>query len=108
MLLGDPLLRTGFEHIERKSATVEHFVMKFAQVEFRSQLLLSALAELADLELAEFVAERLSWPGNIAVGLGLESGLIDRAGFAEEIYNLIAAPAFGVNSRIHNKAHRSE
>ena len=40
-----------------QTASVEHLVVELAQIEFRAQLFLSALTELAELELAQLVAE---------------------------------------------------
>ena len=69
---------------------------------------LGALAEFAELELAELVTEGLCGPRNVAVGLGLDRGLVDRAGFAEEVHDLIAGPPLRVDSGVDDQAHRAE
>ena len=70
--------------------------------------LLGAVAQLADLELAELVAERLGGPGDVAVGLGLDGGLVDGAGLAEEVDDLVAAPALGVDAGVDDQADGAE
>src|ERR1700736_339557 len=82
--------------------------MKSANVELRSQFLLRPVAEFANFELAQLVAEGLCGPRDVAVGLGLDGGLIHGAGLAEEIYDLIAGPSFGVNSGIDHQTHSPE
>ena len=69
---------------------------------------MGAFAEFANLELAEFVAEGLRGPGDVAVGFGLDRRLIDGAGLAHEFHDLIARPSFGMDSGVHDQAHRAE
>src|SRR5579859_1011592 len=47
-------------------------------------------------------------PRNVAVGFGLYRRLIDGARLAEEIHDLIACPAFRVDSCVHNQPHGAE
>ena len=82
--------------------------MKTADVEFRTQLLLRAAAQLAKLELAELVRQRLRRPGDVAIRLRLDGGFIDRLIFAEEFDHLIAAPALRVKTGVHHQAYRAE
>src|SRR5208337_4886777 len=76
-----------------------------ADVKLGAQFLLGTFAEFADLELADLVTERLCGPGDIAVGLGLDAGLVNSAGLAEEIHDLLAGPSFGMDSGIDDQAY---
>ncbi len=107
-LLGDPFVGAGVEQIEREGAAVEHLVVEFADVKLGAQFFPGTFAEFANLELPKFVAEGLRRPCDVAVGLGLDRRLVNRAGLAEEIYDLIAAPSLGVDSGIHHETHRAE
>src|SRR5258708_5494684 len=82
--------------------------MEAADIKLGAQFFLGALAEFAKLDLAELVAEGLRGPRDIAIGLGLDRGLVDRAGFAEEIHDLIACPAFRVDSGVDNQTYCTE
>src|SRR5271156_4936151 len=104
----NPALGAGIEKIQRERSAIKHFVVEAAQIELRSEFLLGAFAQLADLELAKLVAERLGWPGNVAVGFRLDRRLIDRARLPHEIHDLIAAPAFGMDSGIDLQPHGAE
>ncbi len=75
----DPPVGAGIEQIERQSAAIEHLVVKFAEIELWTQFALGTLAKFAELQLAKFVAEGLCGPGNVAVGFGLDGGLVDSA-----------------------------
>src|SRR5271169_3407623 len=77
-LLRDPLIRPGVEQIEGERSSVEHFVVELANVELGPQFLLGAFAKLAELELAELVAESLRGPRDVTVRLRLDRWLIDR------------------------------
>src|ERR1022692_349630 len=89
----NPAHRARLQQIERQNAAVQHLVVKQADIELRSQLRLCAVAQFAEFELTELVAERLGGPRNVAIRLGLDRRLIDRAGFSEEIDDLVARPA---------------
>src|SRR5581483_11373686 len=108
LLLLNPTVCTRLEQIERQNAAVEHLVVEAADVEPLAQLLVGALAQLAEFELAELVGQGLRGPGNITVGLRLQSGLIDRAGLAEEVHHLLTRPALRVDAGIHYETHRAE
>src|SRR3984957_20411754 len=75
MLLGpvllclNPTVGARIEQVQLQDAAAEHLVMKAADVEFRTQLPLRAGAQLAKLQLAEFVRQCLLRPGNIAIRL---------------------------------------
>ena len=107
-MFSDPFVGAGFEEVQRQRAAVQDFVVEGADIELRSQLLLGMVAEFANLELPEFLAERLSGPGDVAVGLGLDRGLVDGTGLAHEFDDLIATPALGVNAGVDNQAHGAE
>src|SRR5262249_1585521 len=89
-LLGDPFIRALIEEVERQGSAIEHLVMKSSQIEFRAQRFLGAIAELTELELAKLVAERLSRPGDVAIGFRLNGRLVDGAGLAHEFHDLVA------------------
>src|SRR3954454_5728102 len=64
------------EDIQRQAAAGEHLVVEAAEVERRAELLRRACTKVANLQLTEFVAARLSRPGDVAVGLRLDGRLI--------------------------------
>ncbi len=106
--MGDPFIRARVEEIEGEGSAVEHLVVEAADVELGAQLFLGAVAEFAELELAELIAEGLGGPSDVAVRLRLDGGLIDGAGLAEELHDLIAGPAFGVDSGINDETDGAE
>ena len=59
-----------FQYGHRHWTVQEYDVVELARVELRAEPVGRARAELANLELAHLVGERLAWPGNIAVRLG--------------------------------------
>ena len=56
--------------------------MERSEVEAGTKLLLGAIAEIENLELADLVAEALSRPCNIAVNFSSDRSLISGAAFA--------------------------
>ena len=80
--------------------------MEGLDVEAGTKLLL-AMAEFENLELADLIAEPLSGPCNTSVNFCLDRRLIGGAAGAEVSHCLFAAPAFGVNARIDDKANRT-
>src|SRR6476646_2985951 len=82
--------------------------MEAADVKLRPQYFPGAFAEFANLELAQFVAEGLRRPGDVAVGLRLDRRLIHGAGLAHEIHNLVACPTFRMDSGIDHETHCTE
>ena len=78
--------------------------MKGSYIKPGAELRTSTLAEFAELELSQLVAQSLARPGDVAVGLRLDLGLVDGAGFAEEVDHLVACPAFGVNAGVDHQA----
>ena len=61
-LRGDPAVDLGLEHVERQRAVREHGRVEFAHIEAIAERGLRPGPQLADLELADLVRERL--PGN--------------------------------------------
>ena len=51
---------------------VEHRVVEFAEVEFRSEFLFRFRAQFDDLDFAELVAQRLTRPRNVAIDFGFD------------------------------------
>ena len=78
-LFCDPCVGAGFEHIEGQSSAVEHLVMETAGVKLGAQFFLGVFAQFADLEQAQFLRESLRGYRDIAVGFGLDRGLVDSA-----------------------------
>jgi hypothetical protein len=105
-LFGDPLLRAGFEEIERETSAVEHFVVEGANVKLGTQFFSSSLTEVQELGLAYLVAASLCGrPRNVPINLRLDRWLIGCAGFSHKLNGLIASPSLRVNSRIDHQAH---
>src|SRR6202042_1824934 len=50
-LILDPAIGARVQQVERQHAAVQHLIVKAADVEFRTQLLLGAVAQFAKLEL---------------------------------------------------------
>jgi hypothetical protein len=104
----NPAIRAGVEQVERENATIQHLVVERPDVKLWTQFLPSAFAKFDELELPDFVTKGLGRPGNVAVCFGLDLGLVEGAGFAEEVDHLLAAPALGVDARIDDQAHRAK
>src|ERR1051326_5016536 len=108
LLRGDPACDSLIEHIERKAAAAEDGVVELALIEMRAELLRRALAQLANLQLAELVAARLRRRRDVTICLRLDRRLIDRVRFAHEVDDLIARPVHVVNAGIDDETHRAE
>ena len=67
--------------------------MKGPDTEALPRLLLGALAEFEDLELADLVAEALSRPGDISVDFSLNRRLISGATFTKVGHSLVGPGA---------------
>src|SRR6185436_11729029 len=89
---GDPAVHVLLEHAQRNGAAAEDDVVEVADVELRAERLLRAPAELANLQLAELVRQRLAGPRNVAIDLGLD--LVERQGGARGhvVDGLLARP----------------
>src|SRR5690349_2106579 len=70
-LLLDPPVHASLQQVERHRSAVEDLVVEGLDVEAGPERLLGAVAQLADLELAHLVRQRLPRPGDVAVGLRL-------------------------------------
>src|SRR5437667_9317429 len=80
----DPLL----EHVHRQRAGAEDLVVEGADVEAVAELAAGALAQLGNLDRADFVAEGLAGPDAVAVGLVLHLDLVFRGAVVEELHGL--------------------
>src|SRR5689334_3651285 len=95
----------GFENVERDGAVSEDDVVEFALVEFGAEFFFGEGAEFTNLELANFVGQRLTGPRDVAVDfdgdvlIGLPSVVF------KELDGLIAAPAHRVHTRVYDKAN---
>ena len=74
-LTSNPVSDAGFQHVEWQASSAEDFIMEGSEVEAGTKLLLSAIAEIENLKLADLVAEALSRPCNIPVNLSLDRRL---------------------------------
>ena len=83
-LLVQPLLHPRFQDVERHRAVFEHDIMKRADVESCAELCFGLAAQLADLQLAELVSQRLTRPHDVAVHFDGDV-LIGLAGMVAEI-----------------------
>ena len=66
------------------------------------------VAQPQDRELADLVAERLARVSDVAVGLGLHVGLVDRRVVVEELHDLLARPVLGVQAGVDDQADRAQ
>ena len=92
------------EHVKRQCPAVEHLVVEGADVELVAERFLRAGAELEDLELADLVGQSLAGPGDVAVDLGLDAGLVDVRVVVEVVDHLLAGPALGVDAGVDDEA----
>jgi len=75
---GDPGIDALLEDVHRKGTIAENFVVESADVELVAELILGVLAETENFQLADFVAESLTGPDNVAIGLGLNADFVFR------------------------------
>src|SRR5258708_12304675 len=95
-MLGDPFVGAGVEQVEGQGSTIEHRIVEGAEVELGSQFFLGTVAEFAKLELAKLVAKSLRGPRDVAIGFGLDGGLVDRARLPDEIHALVTFPTLSI------------
>src|SRR5213083_2086638 len=88
----DPLL----QHVHRQRAGAEDLVVKGADVEAVAELAAGPFAELGDLQRSDLVAEGLAGPDDVTVGLVLHLDLVFRGVVVEELNDLFARPALGM------------
>ena len=108
LLRRDPAIDLGLEHVERQRPVAEHGGVELANVEAIPERLLGACAQLADLELAELVGERLAGDGHVALGLRDAARLAGGTVRLDVVEHLLARPALGVQARVHHQADRAE
>jgi hypothetical protein len=75
----DELRHPLFQNPERHRAERQNRIVERPLVELRAELLFRFAAVPADLDLAELVGERLGWPGDVALHLGGDFVLRQRA-----------------------------
>ena len=78
--------------------------MEGPDIEFWTEDLLGARAELDDFELSDFVAQCLAGPGDVTVDLGLDVGVVHRGVRAEIVEHLLARPVHGMDAGIDDEA----
>src|SRR5215467_11990627 len=64
-----PRIHLLLQNVERQSAEAKNHVMKFLQVEFRTQTLLSLSAQRLDFQLANLIGQHLPQPSDITINL---------------------------------------
>src|SRR6476469_4948212 len=100
LLLLDPLVHALLEHIHWQGARSQYLIVKRAERELAAQLLTRFFAETENGELSDLVGKRLGRPGDVAIGLRLNSSFIQAGMGAEELKHLIARPMLpAVDSR---------
>src|SRR5713101_17909 len=106
-LLVHPLLHAGFQDIEGYRALLQDGIMKRTRIETCTEPPFRFRAQPANLQLTQFVRQRLSRPHNVAVHLD-GNVLIGLARVVlEKLNRLLARPSHRVHSRIHNQPHRA-
>ena len=71
----DPRVDLRFQRVERHRALSDHRIVETAQVEFAAELLLRLGAQLADLQFAQLVGQRLAGIGDVTIDLGVDIGV---------------------------------
>src|SRR5262249_37523880 len=103
LLARDPVVHARRKHVQRKSAGAEHCVVERANVEGASEFLLSAGAQLQDLQLPHHVGKRLARVRNVTVRLALDLDLVDGGVLMEEIDDLLARPLLRVQAGVDHE-----
>src|SRR5438309_3938805 len=65
----NPILDVRLQQAQRDSALLQHRVVEGADIELTGEAALSVGAQLSNLELTEFVSQRLPRPHDVAVDL---------------------------------------
>src|SRR5208337_3705308 len=102
---GDPFVDLRFQQVERQRALVEHRVMKGAQIEFRSQLLLRAFPQFENFHLAHLVGERLRRPRYVTIDFSIDVLVVHGGVLVEEIDHLLARPVLRVDTGVYDPTH---
>src|SRR5579859_3924283 len=90
-LIRDPAVHDDVEHRQGHGAVLQDHVVEPLDVELRPELLLGVLAQLLDVDLAHHVGERLAWPGDVAVHLGVDVLLVEGGVLLEHLHRILAA-----------------
>ena len=98
------MVNIGFQNIERQRTLIENGVVEGADVELGAEFLPGSFAKAQDGHLAEFVAQRLRGPGDIAVYFRFDILVVHGAVLVKEIDHLLARPMLGMDAGIDNQA----
>src|SRR5580704_10812096 len=102
-----PPMHLAVEHVERQRTLTERRVMKRPQIEASTETRTGFGAQLQELELAEFVGERLTRPRNVAIDLALHVRLVHRRIGMEVVDHLLPRPMLGVDPRVDHQSNRT-
>ena len=104
-LTGDPGGDALVKDVEGQRAGIDDLIVEGADVELGAEILPGAVAEFENLKLANFVGERLAWPRDVAIDLGLNAGLVDGRVIVEVVDHLLARPVLRVNAGVDYEAN---
>ena len=105
--MSDPLVDAFLEHIQGQRTRAQHFIVVRADVELIAQFFLRPLAQFGDLQLPDLVRQRLRRPRDVAVGLGLDVGLVLGGVGMEVVDDLLAVPVLEVTVACTKSSPRS-
>src|SRR5262245_5346488 len=101
----DPAVHFCFEQNEWQGAVFEQFIMKGPDIESCAEGLFRPRSDLNDLQLADFVAERLPRQRDITINLETGATFAAAGGFDDKFDGLRAAPAFAMQPDIDDQPH---
>src|SRR5208337_3497951 len=103
-LEGDPFLDALFEDVHGEGAAAQDFVVESANVKLIAELILGVLSQFEYFKLANFVAQCLRGPGDIAISFGLNVHFIFRGMVVEKVNDLLARPMLGMEAGVDDEA----
>lgn len=77
LFFGDPFVSTLIKEVEGERSAIDHGIMESAYIEAWAQLLLRAIAQLTELELAQLIGKGLRRVGDVAIRLALDKRLLN-------------------------------
>ena len=77
--------------------------MEVADIEVRAERILGPCPQLADLQFAHLVCQRLTWPTDVPVGLGPDLVQRERRVLGQVVEHLLARPAQGVHAGVDDE-----